>query len=840
MEAQHKMKNRFRLFDRLEATAFGKLNLRSKLTLGNMIITFLAIFIMGIYVYYRNQQANAQLTSQIESTTRNRVEENLLSTSNEQAALLNSFFTSLSADTAVIGSTVQDILDKKSSLDSGLYWDASTSLFRIEDTGNWDNSNDESASIFLPADVNLTPSLIAKINALKHTELVFPSFLADNPDIVAIYFGGALKETIYYPNVDLSSILPPDFDITSRVWYIDASPQNNPENKVVWSTPYQDAALNGLVITTSVPVFDSFNRFQGVAAMDVQLTQITNVVANFQVGETGYAFLVDNNNRLIALPQQGYADFGITKETVKLGEIIDTTSLPNASYDLFILLNQINQIGDTKQGIFNFTFSLTNPDGSVIESERFVVYQQIPEVDYKLVIIVPTAELLSETATLSEQLARETRNTVAVSFLLIIGIFALATLATFAIGNALTNPLQSLTKVANEIIAGNFDAKAEVQTQDEIGTLSTTINSMAENIKGLVQSLEQRVEERTSALQESLQKGERRSKQFEAITKVTQAINSAQNLQELLPQISKVISEQFDFYHVGIFLTDAAHQYAVLGAANSEGGKRMLKRGHQLRIGEQGIVGYVTGTGRPRTAKDVGSDAVYFNNPDLPETRSEMALPLKITGQIIGALDVQSKQQNAFTEEDVEVLSTLADQVSIAIENARLYEQTQKSLAEAEAVSRQYFSETWKTLSQETKVSGYRYTASGTTAIDSTESPEITSADRKSVTVPVIIRGKTIGELSVIVPRQEHIKADQMDLIHAVADRVAIFAENARLFDETARRAEREHVVSDITAKIRSTNDPQEMLQTAIQELRKALNVSRIDIVPQNVNASDK
>lgn len=824
------MKNRFRLFDRLESTAFGRLNLRSKLTLGNMLITFLAIFIMGIYVYIRNQQANAQLTSQIESNTRNRVEENLLSTSDEQAALVNSFFTSLSSDTAVIGSTVKDILGKRRSLDNGMYWDATTALSRLE-SGNWDNPNDESASIFLPADVELTQTLITKLNTLKYTELIFPSFLADNPDIVAIYFGGATKETIYYPNVDLASLLPPDFDITGRVWYVDASPENNPENKVVWSTPYQDAALNGLVITTSVPVFDSFNRFQGVAAMDVQLTQITNVVSNIQVGETGYAFLVDNNNRLIALPQQGYADFGITGETVQLGEIIDTTTMPNASDELFNVLNQINQIAPTEQGIFTYT---------VGGNERYVAFQRIPEVDYKLVIIVPSAELLSETTTVSEQLARETRNTVAISLFLIAGIFALATLASLAIGNRLTTPLQSLTKVANEIIAGNFDAKAEVQTQDEIGTLSTTLNSMTENIKGLVQSLEQRVNERTSALQEALQKGERRSKQFEAITKVTQAINSAQNLQEILPQISKVISEQFGFYHVGIFLTDAAHQYAVLGAANSDGGKRMLKRGHQLRIGEQGIVGYVTGTGKPRTAKDVGSDAVYFNNPDLPETRSEMALPLRISGQIIGALDVQSKQQNAFTEEDVEVLSTLADQVSIAIENARLYEQTQKSLSEAEAVSRQYFSDTWKTLAQENKISGYRYTASGTNPISIEETPEITSADRKSVTVPVIIRGKTIGELSVIVPRQEHIKADQMDLIHAVADRVAIFAENARLFDETARRAEREHVVSDITAKIRSTNDPQEMLQTAIQELRKALNVSRIDIVPQNINVSDK
>ncbi|MBX3038219.1 MAG: GAF domain-containing protein [Anaerolineales bacterium] len=806
---------------------FNRLNLRSKLTLSNMLITLFVILSLGAYVYYRTQQAGIQLTSQLEENIRDRVEENLASTSSEQAALLNSFFTTLSGDTAVIGSTVEDILNKRTSLDSGMYWDANTSLLRLEN-GSWDNDNNEASSIFIPADVPLTDTLVRKLNSLKHTELMIPSFLKDNPDIVAIYFGGILKETVYYPNIDLANIVPPDFDVTGRVWYVDANPQNNPERKVVWSTPYQDAALNGLVITTSVPVYNSQNRFQGVAAMDVQLNQITNMVGNIRVGETGYAFLVDADNRLMALPSQGYIDFGITDATQNFGQVMDTSTLPDAPVELFEILNQVSA---GERGVFNIALN---------GNERFVAFQQVPEVNYKLVIVVPSNEMLTETAIVNSQIQQETRNTIAISLLLIAGIFVLASITSLAIGNRLTTPLQSLTRVANEIIAGNFDAKAEVETKDEIGTLSTTLNSMTTNIKDMVQSLEQRVHERTAELQESLEKNERRSKQYEAIAKVSQAINATQNLQELLPQISQVISEQFGFYHVGIFLNDAGNQYAVLGAANSEGGKRMLKRGHQLRIGEQGIVGYVTGTGRPRIALDVGSDAIYFNNPNLPETRSEMALPLTIAGQIIGALDVQSTDSNAFTEEDVDVLSTLAEQVSLAIQNARLYEQTQKSLSEAEAVSRQYFTETWKSLSQESRIAGYRYTPAGTAPISEENLPEIANTDRRSITVPITIRGQTVGELAVLVPKQEHIKADQMDLIHAVADRVGIFAENARLFDETSRRAEREHLVSDITAKIRSTNDPREMLETAIKELREALNVSRIEIVPQKVTSSDK
>jgi GAF domain-containing protein/HAMP domain-containing protein len=824
-------KPRFSIFDILEKTPFGRLNLRGKLTLGNMIITFLAVFGMGVYVYFRTQEASTQLTSQLEAGIRNKVEDNLLSTSKEQAALLDSFFSSMSRNTSIIGSTISDMLDRRSRLNDGQYWDAASSLYRLP-SGNWDNPNTEIASIFIPADVELTNPLVEKLNIIKHTELVIPSVLEDNPDIIAIYFGGITRETVYYPNIDLAAIVPPDFDVTGRPWFVEAAPANNPQSNVAWSTPYQDAALHGLVITTSVPVFNARNIFQGVTAMDIQLNQITSLVSGIQLGESGYAFLVDAENRLIALPEAGYSDFGVT-DTSLLGEILDPASLPAASPEFFGILDTIMS-GDA--GIFNVDLGGT---------ERFVAYQQIPEVQYRLAVIVPASELLTEAAAVRAQIAVETRNTIGFSLLLIVVVFIIASVASLAIGNRLTTPLRSLTHVANEIISGNLEAQAEVRSQDEIGTLANTLNAMTSNLRGLIQSLEQRVTERTSALQDALQKGERRGKQYEAIARVAQAINTTQNLQELLPQISKVISSQFGFYHVGIFLNDASNQYAVLGAANSDGGRKMLNRGHQLKVGEQGIVGYVTGIGKPRIALDVGEDVTYFNNPDLPETRSEMALPLIISGRIIGALDVQSTEPNAFSDEDVEVLSTLADQVSLAIHNARLYDQTQKSLAEAEAISRQYFRETWSRLSQDQRITGFRYTASGTAPVGEAVSPEQAEheeekIERKSVAVPIVIRGQTVGQLSVLVPKQEYIKSDQMDLIQAVADRVAIFAENARLFDQTSRRAERERLVSDITTKIRGTNDPQEMIRTAIEELRQALDVSRIEIVPQKVTPPDK
>ncbi len=363
-----------------------------------------------------------------------------------------------------------------------------------------------------------------------------------------------------------------------------------------------------------------------------------------------------------------------------------------------------------------------------------------------------------------------------------------------------------------------------------------------QKLKELTRTLENRIEERTLELEKTSLISERRARQFETITRISRTVNSAQNLQELLPRISEVVSEQFGFYHVGIFLIDASHKYAALVAANSPGGKKMLSRSHQLKVGEQGIVGYVTGSGDPRITLDVGIDSVYFNNPDLPDTHSEMALPLKTTEGIIGALDAQSTERNAFTNEDVEVLSTLADQISLAIQNARLFDQTQKALTESEAVYRQNLSASWSQLPKELKLTGYRYGASGAVPLDEVGQADQVdnskNAQRREFSVPIILRGETIGTLSVQVPKTERLGSDQIDLINAVADRVALSAENARLFEETATRAARERIVSDITNKIRETNDPQEMMQTAMSELQRVLGATRVEIIPQKTMPS--
>jgi signal transduction histidine kinase len=173
---------------------------------------------------------------------------------------------------------------------------------------------------------------------------------------------------------------------------------------------------------------------------------------------------------------------------------------------------------------------------------------------------------------------------------------------------------------------------------------------------------------------------ERRVVHLQVAAEIARDATSIGKVGELLNRTVSLVRDRFGFYHAGIFLVEG--DYAVLRAANGEAGEEMLAKHHQLKVGEVGIVGYVTGSGQPRISLDVGSDAVYFRNPDLPETRSEMAVPLLAGNRVIGALDVQSRQSNAFHSEDIAILQTLADQLAVAIENASLYEAAQRRVDE--------------------------------------------------------------------------------------------------------------------------------------------------------------
>ena len=261
----------------------------------------------------------------------------------------------------------------------------------------------------------------------------------------------------------------------------------------------------------------------------------------------------------------------------------------------------------------------------------------------------------------------------AIGLSVILSVF-LAWLFTRQIGQ----PIQSLAESAHQIERGNLAVHAPVRSRDEIGTLAQAFNSMAVQIRDLIAGLEQRVADRTRAL-------EKRAALLATAADVGQTVTSILELESLTRRVVELIRERFDLYYAGLFLIDETsagpdedNEYAVLVAGTGEAGQRLKEQGHKLRVGGASMVGAACAHKEPRLALDVAdpsssAEIVRFDNPLLPETRSEMALPLIVGERVLGALDVQSTKPAAFSQEDIAVLQLVANQIAVAVDNARKF-----------------------------------------------------------------------------------------------------------------------------------------------------------------------
>lgn len=367
---------------------------------------------------------------------------------------------------------------------------------------------------------------------------------------------------------------------------------------------------------------------------------------------------------------------------------------------------------------------------------------------------------------------------------------------------------------------------------------ATDLRISNQQLMELRDDLELRVEERTAALG-------KRAAQLQTIAELSQTIAQVQNPNEIFPTAATLISERFGFYHVGVFLVDSHGEFAILQAANSEGGKRMLERGHRLMFGT-GVVGFAAETGKPRIALDVGTDAVFFNNPDLPETRSEVALPLISGDKTIGVLDVQSTEAGAFTEDDLQTLNILSNQVAIALENARLLSEARGSATQVQEVYNEFVRTEWSRTAKNAEQAGFRY---NTGRIEMMETPlqeaDIVSAvqtgklvtnqtngseeKRSTVAVPVKLRGEVIGVMQIESADPSRIwRENELSLMEAVAERAALAMENARLFQDARRRAAKEKMISEATSRISGSLNIENILQTTASELERVLGGSEV------------
>jgi len=414
---------------------------------------------------------------------------------------------------------------------------------------------------------------------------------------------------------------------------------------------------------------------------------------------------------------------------------------------------------------------------------------------------------------------------------------------------SIAEPISTLAGIAESFAAGKLSSRAAINRRDEIGALGKAYDQMAEQLQDIIGKLEQRVADRTKEL-------EGQSLRLRASAEIARDSASAHSLTELLNKASALIQERFGLYHTGIFLLDHNKEFAVLTASPTEAGKQMIANNHKLRIGEVGIVGRVAYTEEPRITLDTGADAAYFNNPLLPKTRSEMALPLKVENRTIGVLDVQSEQPQAFNKDDVTIMQILADQLATAIERTTLLQQVEQSLTDLQKAYGQFTREGWKTLGESGFLgkTGYRFDNIRIQPISEAPEPgnvamrsgnlvlhndKNDAAGENQVAIPIKLRGQTIGVVSAKL--KEGYTPNTISTLELAIERLALSLESARLYEEARLRADREQTIAQVATNITSANGFDAILRTTVEEIGRSIGDSEVSIqIISEVEKTDK
>jgi GAF domain-containing protein/HAMP domain-containing protein len=550
------------------------------------------------------------------------------------------------------------------------------------------------------------------------------------------------------------------------------------------SPPMSYPNIDGYSVFVSRPILDNTGSVIGVLAIRSDTWIITDLIKSSLITQGNQsAYIVNSNN-----------------------EVLPGFTFGNPSS---FILNEIASLAWSKNNYGSIQHT-RNQDKPLI-----AIYHWIPEISIAIIVeTTPTAPSTNFIQIIGTNLV--------VAFLASL----IALIGAVIIARSISSPIKELSYATHQIAGGNLTIRTSSDYSDELSSLSLNFNIMAERITGLITNLEDIVAERTRNF-------EKREKELKVAAEVARDVSTSRQLHEILKRSSQLIHDRFGFYHVGIFLLDDKKEYAVLQAASGEAGKLLLANQHKLKVGETGMVGFVTKTGEPRLSLGTGDDIVHFNNPLLPYTRSEITLPLSIGDRIIGALDVQSDKVNAFDNDDVAILMIMSDQLAVAIENGRLLQEIKKTVSESESAFRQYTANTWQTFIHSLEIQGYSFSGmqpeptkeispEGLIAIQ-TGKPVLTKIIKKGFTntlvvVPIKLRDQPIGVMNVLF-QKEQISPELISLIEEASNRLALALENSRLLVDAQQTAFREHNVNLISTQAQCIPDLDALLQNTVREL---------------------
>ena len=576
--------------------------------------------------------------------------------------------------------------------------------------------------------------------------------------------------------------------------------------------PRYEESSGEVYLYSSRPILGEYGRLLGVLAGRVDASNLDRLMRmreRVSLGETGETYVVDRDYRMLTNSRFGAAGTIVRTESVD-------ESIPEEETSGYASRE------DAPAG----TSSYLNYQGEPVIG----VYRWLPDLQ-----VVLLAEQSREEAFRAVNRSVILNASIALVAVLIAGGISLY------VARDIGDPLSDLAEVASGIAAGDLERMARIDRPDEIGTLADAFNSMTGRLRGLIGQLEERVAERTKELQT-------RSTYLEASAEVGHAASTMLDAEALTQAVVDLVHDRFELYYVGLFLLDESGEWAELRAGTGKAGRQMIEEGHRLQVGGHSMIGQCVSRRRARIALDVGEEAVRFENPLLPETRSEAALPLQSRGRVYGAITVQSVQPAAFDDATVTVLQTMADQVAVALDNAYLFSEAEESLQAARRASAEMSRQGWANLLRSQPALGYHSDDRGVVRAEMDWRPEVEEAVRVGRTVvvdagdvepdpdregksqlqpaavPIRVAGKVIGVLNTYKPTDAGPWSEgEIETLESLAEQMAVSLESARLYQETQSRAAREQMVAEITGRLRSSLDPDTILRTTVRELGSAL-----------------
>jgi len=498
---------------------------------------------------------------------------------------------------------------------------------------------------------------------------------------------------------------------------------------------------NQPAVCMGAPIRSGAGALVGVGSMCSELTEITQGVQVINVGQTGFAFVVDEKNQVVAHPNPAYT-----------AELSDFSEYP-----------PVAMLRNGQRGLVTFTD---------VDGQAWHAYIEQLDNGWGVITQQPDAEYL---ATLTSFRT--------VSFIAFgLGVIIITAVLWFTV-RRVVQPVQDLTKAAEVISTGDLTQTIGTDRADEFGILAKTFDTMTKQLRDLIGSLEQRVADRTQNL--------------ELAAEVGRSVSQVREMDIMLRDACQLILEEFDLYYVQVYLTNPTQTTLALEAGTGEVGALLRERSHSLQLNTGSINGRAAVEKRTIVISDTAENINFRPNELLPNTRGEMAVPLIVGEKVVGVLDMQSSKPGVLNEEVLPAFEALAGQLAVAIQNAKLVAEAQEARAEVEAQARRLVRAGWNEYLDaihKPEQFGFLFDQKGVAPLDLADEEQV-RAGGAALSAPISLAGETLGTLAIEVD-EENKNEQASELLDVVARQVAQQIENLRLVESAERyRHEAEQVV---------------------------------------------